>query len=362
MYKRRLAHQDNEHAQWKQFLTDIQRLLSQAKNEIHSENLIRTSCEKTIKQIRIDKIRLYEQQQQKIKDLKQSSTLLNSNSTNDRAHIFKFELSNAIKKIRQDFEKQNDLHRNNLYEQFTQSYENISRQYPELSHLFLNDPEQVRIKQEEELIRSSIQNIRRDSQLLKQKNSELKLCIRELQINIELSTEENKRIQQLQQNQINQFKLKHEKTKKNYDEVITRQITLEKEIGTYRNLLEGTMKPVIDHITEEYNTMTNNQVKIEQRNELSNKTTRSKSADRISSASFIENTGDTNSFISSTTWNNKNHPTDVSNFSTTTKSLENLNLINNNNDQRIVEKIETKNSSSRSKIRPTIIIQTRRNK
>jgi hypothetical protein len=373
MYKRRLVHQDNEHTQWKQFITHAQRILLQAKNEIHNENVTRTTCEQTINQIHIDITRLREQQQQKLKGLKESASILNPNSTNDRAHMFKSELSSAIRRIRQDFEKQNDLHRNELYGQFTQSYEDITRQYPEVACLFLNEFEQDRIKQEEERVRSELQRMRTDTHLLKQKTSELKLRIRELQINLEMSAEENKRIEQLQQNKINQLKLKYEKTTDDYEEVITKQTTLEKEIETYRNLLEGTMKPVIDHITEEYNTMTANQVKTEQRYGLSNRKTRLQSGDSISSIPIVENTNDTNSFVSYIAWNNKNQSTDSSmpviDFSTATKgndititeNIEDCNVKTNDNDQHIIEKKETTNVLSPRNIRPPIIIQTRRN-
>ena len=45
---------------------------------------------------------------------------------------------------------------------------------------------------------------------------------------------------------IDQWKLKQERVSKDYDEVINKQTSLEKEIETYRNLLEGTMKTMVD--------------------------------------------------------------------------------------------------------------------
>jgi predicted DNA-binding transcriptional regulator len=369
MYQRRLAHQDNEQTQWKQFGTHLQRLLIQAKNEIHNEIVTRSSCEQTNKQLRVDILRLREQQQQKLKDLKQSSYVLGPNSTNERAHTFKSELSNAIRRIRQDFENQNDLHRNELYAQFTQSYDQVAQQYPEFGHLGLNEREQERIKQEEERVRSEIQRIRADSHLLKQKNSDLRTRIREIEINLQMSAEENKRIQQLQENQINHVKLKHDKTTKDYEDVISKQISLEKEIETYRNLLEGTMKPVIDHITDEFNSKTANQAKIEQKNNSSNLKTRSASFDRLLSSPYLANTNDDNSYVSCMTLNfNDNQPTSIIDIPITTieNDLEKSNRVENNDtDLNILETNEAPSDSPSSPrpphIRPSIILQTRRN-
>ncbi|CAF1019480.1 unnamed protein product [Adineta ricciae] len=265
MFKRRLAHQDNEQNQWKQLTGHIQRLLVQTGNEIHTESLGRASAEQKTKQLHAEIARLREQQQQKLKEVKQSALMAGSNTTNDRAHVFKSELSNAIRRVRQDFERENDTHRNELCTQFSQSYDSIIRQYPDLAYLFMNEREQERIRLEEDRVRLEIQRVRADINALKQKTAELKLHIREVQIKAELMTDENQRVEKLQQNQINQFKSQHEKTAQDYEDVISKQTSLEKEIETYRNLLEGTMKPVVDNITDEYNTMTANNAKVEER-------------------------------------------------------------------------------------------------
>ncbi len=372
MYKRRLAHQDDETTQWKQLITYIQRLLLQAKNETHNEISARTSSEQTTKQLRLDINKLREQQQQKLKDLKQTTLLFGPSSTNDRAHMFKSELSSAIRKIRQDFERENDLQRNELYGQFTQAYEDIVKQYPDLGHLFSNEREQERIKQEEDRIRTDIQRIKTDSNLLKQKNAELKLRTRELQINLEMSLDENTRYEQSQQNEINQLKLKQERISKDYEDVITKQTSLEKEIETYRNLLEGTTNTVIDKITNDYHSEITNETKLnQQQNDLSHRLARSASVDRSSSSPYLSTSrlnGHTNSYSRFKTYKQNGNesinstpvieiPITNENGLATSKSVGDLSI------QKALHPIEINgitNDSSSSNSRPPTILQTRR--
>ncbi|CAF1594764.1 unnamed protein product, partial [Didymodactylos carnosus] len=70
MYKRRLNHQDDEHSKWAQLIQHIQRLVLQAKNEIQNESITKTKCDQQKQQLKTDMKLLYDNQQQRINDLK----------------------------------------------------------------------------------------------------------------------------------------------------------------------------------------------------------------------------------------------------------------------------------------------------
>ncbi|CAF1012138.1 unnamed protein product [Rotaria magnacalcarata] len=370
MYNRRLVHQDNEHQKWKQFISQIQRLTLQAKNEIHNEILARASCEKTVSQLRIDISKLNEQQRKRVNDIKKTSYILMSNSTNERALTFRSELSNGIRSIRQEFETRHDSLRSELYEKFKQTYEITIRQNPDFSSLILNELEQKRIKQEEKYIRTELQDVRNNTDLLSLKNSDLRLRIHELQIKIELNEKENKRILQTQEDLMNKLKLKHENMTKEYENVISKQLSLENEIATYGNLLDG-MKPVVDQITDDYNLQVANNAKQQYQNSLITRRPLSMSTDVLSSTPHRTDRNETDSYVSFMTINlNNNHSRSLRDISTIT---ERQSLTTNRNfgdfylkpsdiNQQIVEQQGWVNYGSPTNNQHTIIIQTRRKK
>jgi hypothetical protein len=282
MFERRLIHQDAEHTHWKQFIAHLQRLILQGKNEIHGEIIAHASYDQACKQLRINTNKLREQYQQKLNDLQQTSAILGVNAGVDRTHLFKSELSSAIRKVRQDFERLNEAQSQELYTKFALNYENIVRNDPNLGYLLLNDDEQQYVRHDEERVRAEIQRFRMDSKLIKQKNTEIKAKLREYQIDLDASFDEEVRIEQLQKNEINQLNLRHEKIRQDYDDVISKQSSLEKEIDIYRHMLEGTMKSVAATINHEYDTSNSNVKQVETRDhtELSNRARRSSSVDR----------------------------------------------------------------------------------
>jgi hypothetical protein len=189
-----------------------------------------------------------------------------------------------------------------------------------------------------------------------------------------MSLDENKRFEQLQQNEINQLKSKQERISKDYEDVITKQTSLEKEIETYRNLLEGTMKTVVDTITDDYNAATANQQQQQQQqqsNGLSQRLPRSASVDRSSSSPYLSTSrlnGHTNSYSRFTTYKpNENEPkisspvidipTTNENGLATSKSVGDLSV---KNGLHSVETNGISNGSSPPSNRPPTVLQTRR--
>jgi superfamily II RNA helicase len=185
-----------------------------------------------------------------------------------------------------------------------------------------------------------------------------------------MSLEENTRFEQLQQNEINQLKSKQERIAKDYEDVITKQTSLEKEIETYRNLLEGTMKTMVDTITDDYNSTTANQQQ-QQQNGVSQRMPRSASVDRNSPSTYQSASklnGHTSSYSRFTTYKQPANestnspsvieiPTINENGLATSKSVGDLSV---KNGLHAVEINGLTNGSSSSHSRPPPILQTRR--
>jgi len=114
--------------------------------------------------------------------------------------------------------------------------------------------EQQRVQ--EEKLRTTLLTTRNEVAHMKARNEELNNRIRELQLHIDQERDEGGRLIQKRAAEIEELRRKLEQLQKEYEEVTNMKTSLEKEINTYRELLEGTtnregLKQIVDHVVEE---------------------------------------------------------------------------------------------------------------
>ncbi|CAF3360955.1 unnamed protein product, partial [Rotaria sp. Silwood2] len=114
--------------------------------------------------------------------------------------------------------------------------------------------EQQRIQ--EERLRTTLLSTRNEVAHMKARNEELNNRIKELQIHITQEREDGSRSLQRRSADIEELRRKLEILQRQYEEVTNMKTSLEKEISTYRELLEGTnnregLKQIVDHVLEE---------------------------------------------------------------------------------------------------------------
>jgi len=114
--------------------------------------------------------------------------------------------------------------------------------------------EQQRIQ--EEKLRTTLLTTRNEVAHMKARNEELNNRIRELQLHIDQERDDGGRLIQKRAAEIDELRHKLAQLQKEYEEVTNMKTSLEKEINTYRELLEGTsnregLKQIVDHVVEE---------------------------------------------------------------------------------------------------------------
>jgi len=171
----------------------------------------------------------------------------------DPSHFFRNELAQAIRDIRNEFEALNDQQRADLHNRYMMSYNELilRHQKPDLDPI---QSEQQRVQ--EEKLRTTLLTTRNEVAHMKARNEELNNRIRELQLHIYQERDEGGRVIQKRAAEIEELRRKLEQLQKEYEEVTTMKTSLEKEINTYRELLEGTnnregLKQIVDHVVEE---------------------------------------------------------------------------------------------------------------
>jgi predicted RNase H-like nuclease (RuvC/YqgF family) len=154
----------------------------------------------------------------------------------DPSLFFRNELAQAIREIRADYEAVIDSQRTELNSRHTLMYnELIIKQQKTDSGPAINEQQ----RRSEERFRSELLQIQNQNGYLRAKNQEVKNRIDELKRKLSFYREENTVIQVKWSKQIEEAKRRLELANRDFDEVSNLKTSLEKEITTYRELLES---------------------------------------------------------------------------------------------------------------------------
>jgi len=250
LFRRRLGDLEDEARRYK---AETQRLASEIarlQNEIQNETFVKSSLD-TEKMALEDELAMLKQMHEADLNELRSKTVVDVNL--DPSHFFRNELAQAIRDIRNEFEALNDQQRADLHNRYMMSYNELilRHQKPDLDPI---QSEQQRIQ--EEKLRTTLLTTRNEVAHMKARNEELNNRIRELQLHIDQERDEGGRLIQKRAAEIEELRRKLEQLQKEYEEVTNMKTSLEKEINTYRELLEGTnnregLKQIVDHVVEE---------------------------------------------------------------------------------------------------------------
>lgn len=153
----------------------------------------------------------------------------------DPSIFFRNELALAIQEIRNDYEAAVERHRNEAHSNYSLIYNELIIQQ---QHSPLNIASEQQRRQEERF-RSDLLHVQNQSGYLRAQNQDVRNRIEELKRKITVLREGGGFAQTRISKEILEAKRRLEQVTRDYEEVSSLKTTLEKEISTYRDLLES---------------------------------------------------------------------------------------------------------------------------
>ena len=246
LLKRRLGDLEEE---IKRHKIETQRLLSEIQrvtSDLDSELVQRTQLDSEKHQLEEELNFLRQVHASQIDELRKKSFF---DVGMDSSQFFKSELGNAIKAIRDDYEKLNGNNRNEMDQWFRMKVQEIhTRNRPEPT-------DNVLVKEEVRKIRTSVSDFRREIAGMKARNEVIEAKIKELEELIHTESNDGKHFINEKESEVQQLTYRYNRLNEDYDDLTKMKVSLEEEIATYRRLLEGDgnkdgLKQVVEHVEE----------------------------------------------------------------------------------------------------------------
>lgn len=232
LFRRRIADLEEEALRHKSHAQRILSEINRLQTEIQSEKFLKTSCD-VEKMAMVDELEtLKSRHEADLADIRSRAV------TNDLdpSKFFRNELAQAIKEIRGEYENRAENQRNDLQGRYMLLINELSIQQNRPNADALNNEQQRR---NEERIRTEVSEGRNRNAYLQAENQSLRNRIEDLQRNLQRLKEDGAQSQGKLAKDIDEARRRLEQANRDYQEVSTLKTSLEKEITTYRDLLES---------------------------------------------------------------------------------------------------------------------------
>ncbi|CAF0757355.1 unnamed protein product [Adineta ricciae] len=244
LFRRRMADLEDEARRYKGEGQRIGAEISRLQNEIQNQRFLKSSCEVEKLALEDELTSLKHTHETVLADLRSKSV---SNDL-DPSHFFRNELAQAIREIRNDYENLVENQRNDMQNRYSLLYNEliIRQQRPD------GNIQNEQQRRQEERLRSEISQTQSQHGYLRAENENMKNRIGELERKLNLAREDASAAQAKRDRDLEDARRRLERANNDFNEVSNLKTSLEKEIGTYRELLESQngLRGYVDRIVQ----------------------------------------------------------------------------------------------------------------
>ncbi|UJR22239.1 hypothetical protein I4U23_025300 [Adineta vaga] len=244
LFRRRIADLEDEGRRHKGEGQRLSSEISRLQNEIQNERFLRSSCE-------VEKLAL-DDELTSLKHIHEAdlAELRSQGVSNDLdpSQFFRNELAQAIREIRNDYENVVENQRNDMQSRYSLLYNEliIRQQRPD------GNIQNEQQRRQEERVRTELLQVQNQSGYTRAKNQDIKNRIEELQRKLKSAREDGSLAQAKREKELEEARRRLEQANHDFGEVSNLKTSLEKEIGTYRDLLESQngLRGYVDRIVQ----------------------------------------------------------------------------------------------------------------